>query len=108
MRILVYFLLVIAGAFLIFWLRVFPFTEKKTKEPQRTANAALIRRRVESGTNRSGRSSGMGFSYVLTFRLEDGRELELYAYDTEYGTLSEGMEGTLTWKGPYYVSFSQA
>ena len=92
---------------LVFWLRVRPFREKKTKEPERTARAKLMDRRVESGTNRSGRSSGMGFSYVLTFRLETGEELELFAYETEYGALREGAQGTLTWKGPYYISFEK-
>ena len=107
MRTPFYFLLVIAGTFLIFWLRVLPFREKNTKEPEKTARAKLTARRVESGTNHSGRSSGMGYSYVLTFLLEGGAELALYAYDTEYGALQEGMEGTLTWKGPYFVSFLQ-
>lgn len=92
---------------LIFWLRIRPFREKKTKEPQQTQNAVLTARRVESGTGSSGRSSGMGYSYVLTFRLESGRTLDLYAYETEYGSLREGLEGKLTWKGPYFVSFQE-
>jgi len=37
--------------------------------------------------------------------LEDGQELELYAYDHEYGGLNEGMTGSLTWRGPYFVRF---
>ena len=61
-------LLVILLCLLVYWLRTKPFREKKTKEPERTARATLLDRRVESGTNRSGRSSGMGYSYVLTFR----------------------------------------
>lgn len=100
-------LLVILLCLLVYWLRTKPFREKKTREPEKTARAFLLERRVESGTNHSGRSSGMGYSYVLTFRTEDGKQLELYAYDVEYGALREGMEGILTWKGPYFVSFVQ-
>jgi len=92
---------------LVFWLRTRPFREKKNREPEKTAPAVLLDRRVESGTNRSGRSSGMGYSYVLTFRTGEGSQLELYAYDVEYGALREGMEGTLTWKGPYFVRFEE-
>ena len=92
---------------LVFWLRIRPFREKKTKEPQQTQKAVLTARRVESGTGSSGRSSGMGYSYVLTFRLETGTTLDLYAYEVEYGALREGMEGKLTWKGPYFVSFQE-
>lgn len=97
-------LAVITGA--VTWLRAFPFTEKKTKEPELRAKAAVISRRVQSGNPiRSGRSAGLGYTFLVTFRLEDGRKLELYAYDHEYGALREGMEGQLTWKGPYFVSF---
>lgn len=89
----------------VFWLRTLPFREKKTREPECTAKAEVISRQVESGANRTGRSSGMGYNYRIRFRLEDGRVLALYAYDHEFGALREGMTGTLTWKGPYFVSF---
>lgn len=89
----------------VFWLRVFPFREKKSREPERTAKAEVLTRRVESGANRTGRSSGMGYNYKLIFRLEDGTNVALYAHDYEYGALREGMTGTLTWKDPYYISF---
>ena len=93
-------------AFAVLWLRTFPFREKKTKEPERTAPATLLSRRVQSGNPiRSGRSSGMGYTYVALFRLEDGTELELYAHDHEWGGLTDGTEGILTWKGPYFVNF---
>jgi len=89
----------------LFWLRTFPFRERKTKEPERTAEAEVISRQVETGANRTGRSSGMGYNYRITFRLEDGTEVALYAYDHEYGGLKEGMTGKLTWKGPYFIRF---
>jgi len=89
----------------IFWLRTFPFRERKTKEPERTANAEVVSRQVETGANRTGRSSGMGYNYRITFRLEDGTEVALYAYDHEYGGLKEGITGKLTWKGPYFIRF---
>ena len=92
----------------VFWIRVLPFQEKKTREPERTAKAEVITRRVETGANRTGRSSGMGYNYRIVFRLEDGTELALYAYDHEYGGLKEGMTGMLTWKGPYFVCFETA
>lgn len=95
----------LALCLLVFWLRTFPFREKKTREPERTARASVLSRRVQSGNPiRSGRST-QGYTFLVTFRLEDGSELELYAYDEEYGGLTEGLEGQLTWKGPYFVSF---
>lgn len=97
-----------AVCFLVFWLRTLPFREKKTREPERTAKAEVIARRVQSGNPiRSGRSAGLGYTFLVTFRLAEGTELELYAYDHEYGALKEGMTGELTWKGPYFVSFRE-
>lgn len=99
-------LIMLIAAFGVYWLRSFPFQERKTTEPERTALAKVTARRVQSGNPiRSGRSAGLGYTFLVSFLLEDGTELELYAYDVEYGALREGMEGNLTWKGPYYVSF---
>lgn len=64
--------LITLACLLIFRLRIYPFREKKTQERQKTQKARLTGKRVESGTGQSGRSSGMGYSYVLTFRLESG------------------------------------
>lgn len=103
---LLFFLGMMVPAFAVTWLRCFPFQEKKTSEPERSARAEVIARRVQSGNPiRSGRSAGLGYTFLITFRLEDGKELELYAYDHEYGGLREGMTGMLTWQGPYFVAF---
>ena len=42
MKTVLLFLGMIAVCLLFFWLRTFPFREKKTKEPERTANAEVI------------------------------------------------------------------
>ena len=90
---------------LVFFLRTFPFGEKKSREPETTARAEVTARRIRSGNpHRSGRSQ-LGYTFLVTFRLENGRELELYAYEEEYGGLREGMAGLLTWKGRYFVRF---
>lgn len=91
---------------LVMFLRVFPFREKKSTEPKHTAPAKLIARHIKSGADRSGRSR-LGFNHVLIFRLEDGTEKALYAYEEEYGALREGMEGHLTWQGRYFLGFEQ-
>ncbi len=102
-----YLLLGLAGGGFLFWLRVFPFQERKTKEPEQTAHARLKVREVKSGTHGYGRSKG-GYTFFLTFQLNDGSLLDLAAYEEEYGALTEGMSGKLTWKGPYFVSFEES
>ncbi len=91
---------------LICVLRVLPFREKKSTEPECTAVAKLIARKITSGAECTGRSR-LGFNHVLIFQLEDGTELTLYAHEEEYGALREGMEGQLTWQGRYFVDFAQ-
>lgn len=97
----------ILGALGIFWLRTFPFREKKTKAPVQTARAKLVERRVQPGNPRRSGRTMMGYSFILTFLLEDGRKLELDSYEIEYGGLREGMEGMLTWQGTYFLGLEQ-
>lgn len=93
--------------FFIYWFRALPFQEKKTKEPELSAHARLISKDVTTGAHRTGRSSGMGYNYRLTFRLDTGEDVLLYAHDTEWGSLREETEGLLRWQGRYFVHFEE-
>ena len=93
------------GCALIFYLRVRWFMEKPSSEPERAVMATVVSKEVKEGTNRSGRSM-MGYSFVVNFQTADGQTLELYAYEIEFGSLQAGMTGTLTYRGPYFVSFT--
>lgn len=89
---------------LISYLRVLPFLEKPSLEPKVTTGATVVSREVKRGTNRSGRSQG-GYSFAVTFLTDQGKTLELYAYDYEFGRLKEGIRGVLTYQGRYFVDF---
>ena len=91
---------------LISYLRVLPFQEKPSYEPERTVEATVVSRNVQSGTHRSGRSQA-GYSFVVVFQTGDGQSLELYVYDIEFGGLKEGMHGILTYRGRYFVDFQE-
>ena len=93
------------GCGLIFYLWVRAFSEKPSSEPERAVMATVVSKEVKEGTNRSGRSM-MGYSFVVTFRTEEGQLLELFTYEIEFGGLQAGMTGTLTYQGPYFVSFT--
>ena len=80
--------------------------EKPSSEPEQTVVASVVSKEVRSGTQRSGRSNG-GYSYVIHFLTEDGKPLELYAYEVEFGALKEGMHGKLTYRGRYFVCFEE-
>lgn len=89
---------------LVSYLRAYLWQEKPAKEPLKTVAATVVSKEVKSGTQQSGRSKG-GYSYAIMFMTEDGQALELFAYEIEFGSLKEGMTGTLTYKGRYFVDF---
>ena len=94
------------GCALIFYLWVRVFSEKPSSEPERSVAATVVSKEVRQGTNQSGRSM-MGYSFVVNFRTEDGQLLELFTYEIEFGGLKEGMQGSLTYQDPYFVSFQE-
>lgn len=89
---------------LISYLRVLPFMEKPSHEPERMVQATVMSKEIRSGTQGSGRSQ-MGYSFVITFLTETGETMDLYAYESEFGGIKEGMKGSLTYKGRYFVGF---
>ena len=89
---------------MISYLRAYMWQEKPAKEPQKTIAATVVAKEVKPGTHRSGRSKG-GYSYLVKFLTEDGQELELFAYEIEFGGLKEGLTGELTYQGRYFVAF---
>ena len=88
------------------YVRVCLLKEKPTKEPEKTVMATVVSKEVKRGTQRSGRSQG-GYSYAIQFMTESGQQLELYAYEMEFGALKEGSHGLLTYKGRYFVCFDE-
>ena len=101
---LIFVLYMLALMLLIFYLYAHAFQEKPSLEPVKAVQAAVVSKEITSGTQRTGRSQ-MGYSFLIRFRTEDGQELKLYAYEEEYGSLKEGMEGMLTYQGRYFVDF---
>ena len=88
---------------LVFYMRVRWFLEKPAMEPECAAVATVVSKEIREGTNQSGRSM-MGYSFVVNFQTDDGKLLELYTYEVEYGSLKEGMKGILTYRGRYFCS----
>ena len=95
---------VLAATLLIAYLRARLWGETPTREPEKTVAAAVESKQIIPGTHGAGRSKG-GFSYVVNFRTKEGQTLQLFAHEIEFGALREGMDGTLTYRGRYFVAF---
>jgi len=71
-------------------------------QDNQTAPASVLSRRV---VRRNEMFENDPWAYLVTFRLENGEELELKAAEGTYKQLPEGSEGTLVWRGDELVSF---
>ena len=91
---------------------------KNNRSPQETADARITAKRMKvsgrGGTIMANRVSAMNTihsstytQYFVTFELEDGKRLELGVKDPEYGMLSEGDRGRLSYQGTRYLGFER-
>lgn len=65
--------------------------------PEETASATAIFRRVQR-TSDATLYQESPWLYLVTFRLEDGRELELKTQEQTYALLKEDSSWTITWQ----------
>lgn len=84
--------LIAIGFLILYWIN--------NRGPVLTGPATIVSRRVEpakyAGRYRPGVENA-GWNYLVTFRLADGEEIELYTFENIYNTLKEGTCGQLTW-----------
>ncbi len=73
------------------------------RKPTLTGVATVVSRRTELA-RRPTRSQG--YNYLVTFRLRDGDEIELYTAQEEYKQLKEGLTGQLTWHHQNFCDFT--
>ena len=74
--------------------------------PEQTTSATVLSRRVD--TCYALEKSDSSWAYLVTFRLENGKELELNTSEAQYGKLKEGTSLSITWQGDMLVSHSIA
>ncbi len=84
---------------------------KKRKEltniaPEETGIATVLSRRVASANTLS--RSKTSWRYLVTFRMENGEEMELQAEEAQFPSLAEGLKMTITWQEENLLSFSLA
>lgn len=95
------YLAVICLCFVIFLI----YTALSSRGRTLTGPATVASRRVEHSCFSGGKYSGQNWNYLVTFRLTDGEEIELYAGESEYRQLKEGLHGQLCWHRNNFVSF---
>lgn len=74
-------------------------------EPEQTASATVLSRKVQR-TNQVTNFQESPWEYLVTFRLENGQDLELRVSEDAYGALKEGIHCCIVWHSEELVSFS--
>ncbi len=87
---------------------------KNSKAPVLTVAAKVVAKRSDVNTHRRMRTTvndmNMGYAttdYYVTFEVQSGDRMELNLPDTEYGMLTEGDKGELTFQGTKYISYAR-
>lgn len=65
-----------------------------------TGHATVISRRTEPARHPGRMQLGVQtatWNYLVTFRLADSEEIELYVFEIQFKQLKEGLTGQLTW-----------
>lgn len=78
------------------------FKKLTRKGDLQTDEATIVSRRLMSARFPT---QGSTWDYLVTFRLEDGREMELFVSEEFYHAAIPGTSGTLTREGDQLISF---
>ncbi|MDD4312378.1 MAG: DUF2500 domain-containing protein [Eubacteriales bacterium] len=88
--------------------------KQNNDSPVLTVEAKVVTKRSDvsyrHNMNSSNDTMDMGYSsttYFVTFEVQSGDRMELRVPDTEYGMLTEGDKGSLTFQGTRYLSYAR-
>jgi len=86
--------------------------KRNNDSPVLTVDAKVVTKRSDVSyrhhNNMSNNSMNMGYSstyYYVTFEVASGDRMEFQVADTEYGMVTEGDKGSLTFQGTRYLSY---
>ncbi|MDU6437829.1 MAG: DUF2500 domain-containing protein [Lachnospiraceae bacterium] len=107
---------------LIFIMIIFTFAKgistwhKNNNSPRLTVSARIVAKRqnttYQNHPNAGDTSGAHGYhttsstTYYVTFQVESGDRIEMSVSGLEYGNLTEGDEGKLTFQGTRYLQFN--
>lgn len=91
---------ILIGAMILFFLLYYHFS---TNGPVMTGPATVVSRRLE--LSQAGGRWSENYNRLMTFRLSDGSELELYVSREAYEVLKDGEMGQLSWQGDQLTCF---
>lgn len=104
--------LLILGLFIVGVVRNISQWNKNNHSPRLTVNANIVAKRADVSHHYHDNGNGAGSTtssttYYVTFQVESGDRMELSVGGREYGMLSEGDYGKLSFQGTRYLGFER-
>lgn len=96
------FFLLFAGVFVFIIIKNIGQWNQNNNQPVLTVECKVVGKRTEVWG-----SEGSHTNYYVTFEVESGDRMELYAPARDYGLIAEGDRGKLTFQGTRYKSFER-
>lgn len=105
------FVLVI-GMFLVFAVKGIAQWNQNNHSPRLTVPAVIVAKRANVTRHHHGGAGGhhhhhTSTSYYVTFQFGGGDRMELLVSGSEYGMLTEGDQGDLSFRGTRYLGFGR-
>ncbi len=105
------FVLVI-GMFLVFAVKGIAQWNQNNHSPRLTVPATIVAKRANVTRHHHGGAGGhhhhhTSTSYYVTFQFGGGDRMELLVSGSEYGMLTEGDQGDLSFRGTRYLGFGR-
>lgn len=104
--------LVVIGIFVYIIVRNVGQWNKNNHSPRLTVNARIVGKRMDITNRHRTRMGGTMYTpsstwYYVTFRFDSGDRMEFPVNAFQYGMMSEGDYGQLTFQGTRYIDFKR-
>lgn len=106
---------VVIGIFLVVAIKGISQWNQNNHSPRLTVSASVVAKRAHVSHQHSHNHHGTGMhhtstftTYYVTFQVESGDRMELNVAGHEYGMLTEGDRGMLTFQGTRYLGFERS
>ena len=100
---------IVIGTFIVFAVQGAKTWSKNNASPRLTVSAQVVTKRTQvSHHHHQDSMSHTSTAYFATFQVESGDRMELPLSGSEYGMLSEGDQGSLTFQGTRYLGFERS
>lgn len=101
---------IVIGVFVVSFVRSIGQWNKNNNSPRLTVEATLVSKRADVSHHHHGdhHHHHTSTDYYLTFEVESGDRMEFHVGGDDYGLLTEGDHGSLSFQGTRFLGFERS